>query len=118
MSFVTACKALWTNFVARKTPRIQYLSEDEIVNDLVNNLSDEEAMLLMEIPFKNLIGLHFSVGMQIHNQYKLWDCRNPHVDAEDERSPMHPDQMSQRIIEKVWRKVCAADGVNYTNERS
>lgn len=119
---VVTCKALLTNLMTKfgrsKNRPAKYLSEDEIVSDLVNNLSDEEALLLMEIPFDRLIGLHISVGMQIRNQYKLWDRRNPYVDVDDPMGPRFPDQVSQRIIEKVWRKVCTAEGVNHTNERS
>lgn len=94
----------------------KYLSEDEIVNELVYGLSKQEVDLLLEIPFDDLIGLHHSVGRQIRNQYKLWDCRNPYVETEHETSPSHPDQMSQRIIEKVWKKVHTTQDVNYANE--
>lgn len=94
----------------------KYLSEDEIVNELVYGLSKQEVALLLEIPFDDLIGLHHSVGRQIRNQYKLWDCRNPYVETEHETSPSHPDQMSQRIIEKVWREIHSAKVVNYANE--
>jgi hypothetical protein len=96
----------------------KYLTEDEIALIVVSELSDADRETLLDTPREHLIKFHMSVGMGIRNRFGLWEEANPFTDASDPMDDFHPDQMSQRIIEKVWRKVCAAEGVNYTNERS
>ena len=51
---------------------------------------------------------HLTLGMQIRNIYKLWD--RPWVPELNEQgvdySPNHPDAVSMRILEEVWKKGC------------
>ena len=82
-----------------------FKSPDEIVADLEAKLDDASRAALKNIKFSNLIGLHFTAGRAIRNEYKLWDPLNPYIDASDVEGDRHPDQVSQKVIEELWRRL-------------
>ena len=98
-------------------PARVFLSEDEIVADLLARIKGSPDALesWLNVKQDSLIQAHHSVGRSIRNDYGLWDARNPHVilDAPPKNEgvidhPNYPDQMSQRIIERVWIEVNAS----------
>lgn len=82
-----------------------YLSPDEIVQDLLQNLNHETLAVVRDMPQEKLISLHFSLGMFIRNKYNLWDQLNPHVNNKDPMGDDHADQVSQMIIEHLWTQL-------------
>jgi hypothetical protein len=100
-----------------KIPPRVFLSEDEIVADLLARIKTSPAALdtWLKVKQDSLIQAHHTVGRSIRNDYGLWDVRNPHVvlDAPPNNEglidhPNYPDQMSHRIIERVWKEVNAS----------
>lgn len=98
----------------------KYMSAPEIVNDLVNTLTDDDIKEWQKMPKSDLIMLHHSLGQYIRNHYKLWERENPLtsvwvIDNESGNEtyikdgvdchPNHPDQMSFSIIENVWDRL-------------
>lgn len=82
-----------------------YLTEDEIVEDLTRRLPEAEKERLREWDRGSLIAFHFTWGMKIRNTYRLWWAENPHTVLEPADDPLFPDQVSQRIIERVWERI-------------
>jgi hypothetical protein len=96
------------------TPPRVFLSEDEIVADLLARIKSSPDALesWLKVKQDTLIEAHHSVGRSIRNDYGLWDQRNPHVVLDPSPNgeglidhPNYPDQMSHRIIERVWKEV-------------
>jgi len=92
-------------YVSRPTQEM-FLTEDEIVNDLFKTrLSKEDLNYINEIPMEDVIRLHFSTGMWIRNTYGLWLEENPYTQFNDARADDFPDQVSHRILEKLWKVI-------------
>jgi hypothetical protein len=79
----------------------KFLTEDEILQDLINN---QDSRIIIENSKSDLIMLHHSLGRTIRNDYRLWHEDNPinHKGNYEWDSEHHPDQISQRIIEKLY----------------
>jgi hypothetical protein len=96
-------------------PRV-FLSEDQIVADLLARIKASPAAIdtWLKVKQESLIEAHHTVGRSIRNDYGLWDERNPHVVLDPPPNegvidhPDYPDQMSHRIIERVWKEVHAS----------
>lgn len=59
--------------------------------------------------FDALILYHDSLGRDIRNHFKLWEeVWTPELINGVDYSEAHPDSVSMRIIEEVWRKVNAS----------
>ena len=81
-----------------------FLTEEQIVEDVLSKLNAEDRLKLRSIPFEELIGFHSNFGQQIRNKYKLWDVSNPYTHHVDDH-PDHPDNLSFRIIQTVWLRI-------------
>jgi len=97
----------WSDAYARVmsywTPTPRYLSIESIAHDVYSKLEQHDVIELLKITDRRqLIRYHFTTGMYIRNHYNLW--HHPEA-AEDPDSDNHPDQMSQRVIERVWELV-------------
>ena len=87
----------------------------------VDTLKEALDIILSEMPLpdrtyiqntneKDLIRFHSNLGRQIRNKFLLWDG-NIKL-AEDMRLPKdtHPDEVSQKIIEALWKRLNDEDG--------
>lgn len=90
----------------------KYLTEDEIVEDLIRTMPAESVDSWKRVPKKELILGHHTTGRAIRNHYHLWDKDNPYTVNDPEPNsdgvidhPLFPDQVSMRIMEKVWEKL-------------
>lgn len=106
-------------FAAKKTKdssneEKKFLTEDEIVSDVLGKIVSDPVALKqwLETKKKDLVSFHFNVGMRIRNMYHLWHPENPNTIVNPKPNsrgivdhPLFPDQVSQRIIEKVWKKL-------------
>lgn len=80
-----------------------YLSEEQIFQDiLLYKLSEKQKEEFKSIEAGDLIKFHHSFGRWIRNTYRLWEEGNPHVIHNDTMHDLFPDQVSQRIIERLW----------------
>lgn len=106
-----------TSFVKRKPASNGFLTEDEIVAEMLRDLTEPEKRVLRSIKSRDaLIQFHHTVGRHIRNKYRLWDRNNPLTlgsevargmsDDELAVANEHPDQTSQRIIERIWEGCC------------
>lgn len=99
----------WADTLARVmsfwTPIPRYTTVEEMAHEMFSQLEQHDMIELLRITDKRqLVRYHFTTGMYIRNHYNLWH----HPEASDDPySPQHPDQMSQRVIERVWELVRA-----------
>lgn len=100
----------------RKKSDGTYLSEREIIDELVDDIKQEPGVLAIwrAWPRDALIMAHHSMGQAIRNRFGLWAEDNPHVVLDPEPNadgvvdhPNHPDQASFRIIQSVWDRLHA-----------
>lgn len=80
-----------------------FATEDEIVDDYISAMSPQDKQTWWGAQGHELIQAHHTVGRYIRNHYGLWDPKHPLVNGE------HPDDVSMRIIEKVWSKLNDVD---------
>lgn len=75
----------------------EYLSDDEVVADLISNMTDEDKQSWQKIKSNELIQGHLWTGMSIRNDYKMWHEQNPHS------ANVHPDDRSMNVMIKIWQ---------------
>ncbi|MCK5606996.1 hypothetical protein KAR91_34230 [Candidatus Pacearchaeota archaeon] len=94
----------------------EFLNEDEIVDDIISKMDTEAKKSWTDVKEEDLVMGHHTIGMAIRNDYLLWDENNPYTrpaDGSDDYLVENnivtdynfPDQVSQRIIEKIWQKL-------------
>ncbi len=66
----------------------------------------EDQLEFKNCPFDNLIRYHHTLGREIRNHFELWKYSwVQQIEDGIDMSPDHPDFISQRIIEDVWKKL-------------
>lgn len=86
-----------------------HTSEQSIAEELFAQLDESDIEYLRETPASDLIKFHHSVGRAIRNDYRLWheDCpltdNNAQLVDGVDYNPKHPDAVSMRIIEAIWK---------------
>lgn len=56
-------------------------------------------------PFDQLVSFHHSLGRNIRNEFKLWGREwEPQIEYGVDISDNHPDSISMRVIEEVWKR--------------
>lgn len=80
---------------------VEFLTEDQILEDLIK---DQDSRTITDNSKDDLIILHQTFGMYIRNEYHLWDANNPVTNYGTFKwnSDHHPDQISQRLIERLY----------------
>ena len=76
------------------------------VSTWLSKATPEERNKFLSTPKEKLVKYHDSLGRDIRNEFKLWD-RNwtPVLDEFGcDASPDHPDQLSMKVIEEVWKE--------------
>ena len=84
-----------------------------IAQIMYNNLGATEIEIIRSIDKpEGMVLFHHSVGRHIRNEFLLWHEDNPYTvtNAEPNENgildhPLHPDQVSHSILEKVWSLV-------------
>lgn len=92
-------------------PDIQVIIDD-MINNVIPNWSEEDQDYFYLNPYKGeetLTSFHMSLGMWIRNHYKLWSYKwepemKEYMGCMCDCSPYHPDQLSNTILEEVWKK--------------
>lgn len=87
----------------------EFMSEDEMFQDLMKELPPSTLLHLADMKESDLILTHHTLGGTIRNHYRLWSSDNPHTNATNPLSeggiitdPLFPDAVSQRLIERIW----------------
>jgi len=92
-----------------KRADLVFLSVADILQDLMKTMKPEALLDISHMEKAALAPLHLSLGMVIRNHYNLWHEENPHTEIKNPvmedgiiTDPLFPDQMSQRLIERIW----------------
>ena len=96
---------IYTNDDIPENVEIDFLTEDEIVDDLLNRvLSGEDKEQIKESSVESLNALANSVGSFIRNNYGLWLKPHPYAvrKTSDEKSA---ENISKEIIEKMKKRL-------------
>ena len=83
----------------------KFLTEDQIVDDVLSKMDDVSRATWKSIKRSDLIMGHHGTGRMIRNHYGLWEEGNPYVVFNPATHDNHPDQLSFRVMEKVWDAV-------------
>lgn len=89
------------------------MKKQEIEKIVDNILRGEELILspstlndIRSCQKADLIQYHSGIGMAIRNAYNLWKVKwKPKIVNGVDMSPDHPDQVSMKIIERLWEKL-------------
>lgn len=81
----------------------------ETIRDMIANLSPGDMKAVINERFDNLILYHNSYGMNIRNQYKLFNDNQLQRDlfalCDYLGIEKHPDSCSQLLIEQMWCRI-------------
>jgi len=83
----------------------KYMSEEQIVHKIMSDMTPEERQSWLGLKRIDLLQGHHGTGKSIRNAFDMWDEKNPHTNGNDPNGCNHPDQVSFRIMEEVWRRV-------------
>ncbi len=92
----------------------EFLTEDEIALDLLNRLSIDDLTYMCNMEREAVIMMHHGFGTSIRNEYGLWYEENPYTVLDDAMADNFPDQVSHRILEKMWDTLNLAGRVSKT----
>lgn len=93
---------------------VPYPDEKQIVEHLASALDEHDRGKLIEMgDADDLAMIHHGFGTWVRNTYNLWHAENPHTlkgyepELKDgvDYSPRHPDAVSGRIIEALYKKL-------------
>lgn len=86
------------------TPRPTVAVMVEEVRGWLAGAAPEENAAFVTTKLEDLGQYHHTVGESIRNRFGLWDHDwTPLMKDGVDHSPDHPDQMSMRVIEEVWK---------------
>ncbi|WP_141505960.1 hypothetical protein [Paenibacillus luteus] len=66
---------------------------------IANDLDREAKDYLIGLDIKQLISLHFTLGMYVRNNYEI------RIENDDPIFPTHPDNVSFKVIKEIVRKL-------------
>lgn len=82
------------------------MTVEQIADDILGKWTFATREEFKNTKFEDLIRYHHGFGTAIRNEYKLWERKwTPEVRNGVDYSPEHPDQISQTIIETMWKKL-------------
>ena len=85
---------------------INFLSEDEIVEDLFDRvLSGEDKQTVKNDTIDTLNALHPSLGSFIRNTYGLWLSPHPYVNAKNSSAENYAEKISLEILKNVKQRL-------------
>jgi len=85
---------------------------DQAVDMLLSELSIEEKTKIANMSKDNLVNLHFSLGIYIRNEFKLWTGNKELLQScrlLSGKQDLHVDDASSIIIEDLWEKLQETD---------
>jgi hypothetical protein len=91
--------------------------KEQVKADLPKETLDE----LKNLKEEDLVQTHFGLGMYIRNKYNIWqsDFTEPVLDDDTEyQFRIHPDDVSGRIIEMIWKDLQNNKDKDYQHDNS
>lgn len=96
------------NFLKKlKAMIVNYRTEESIARDVYKSLSFREMDIIGAVTHPvDMSQFHHTLGADIRNRYHLWwRDHTPVIYQGVDMSPYHPDQISNRILKRVWEMV-------------
>lgn len=79
---------------------------DEAVGVVLASLTEDDKSKITAMNDSDLVGLHFSLGLWIRNNFGLWQGNQKLMQTIEQQNPgIHPDDASMVIIEAVWDRL-------------
>ncbi len=79
---------------------------DEAAGVILAMLEDKDLSEIAQMPFADLINLHFGLGQLIRNNLSLWQADSALMKSIQGHPPgIHPDDASTVIIEALWHRL-------------
>jgi hypothetical protein len=79
---------------------------DEAAGVILAMLEDKDLSEIAQMPFADLINLHFGLGQLIRNNLGLWQADSALMKSIQAHPPgIHPDDASTVIIEALWHRL-------------
>jgi hypothetical protein len=97
---MNAVNEIWPELIQKTIEPPKTITET--VDRLLTVLDDEHKAAIAAMPQEELINLHFSLGMAIHNAFGFWDSQSSLLNSCE---PMHPDDISDQIIHELWQRL-------------
>lgn len=97
--------------MSEKNKRLQ-TTVDQAVDMLLSELSIEEKTKIANMSKDNLINLHFSLGMSIRNEFRLWTDNKELLEScrlLSGKQDLNVDDASSKIVEDLWKKLQETD---------
>lgn len=82
----------------------EYKDADEIADIVFSFFTAHGIREAAKLERRDLIQFHHGTGRDIRNDFLLWETDNPYTDTSDPMGPLHPDQYSTLVMEKVLEK--------------
>jgi hypothetical protein len=75
-----------------------------ITNKMLDKFTSKELEKFINTPKEKLVKYHDSLGRDIRYEFKLWENEwKPNIKNGVDHSEDHPEQISLKVIEKVWK---------------
>lgn len=87
---------------------IQYTNVEmvETMHSFFKQADKTTQQQFINTPFDELVQYHHSLGQDIRNQFRMWEREwTPELRDGIDYSPCHPDALSMKVIEELWKKV-------------
>lgn len=91
---------IWPELIQRTIEPPRTITET--VDRLINVLEEEHKLVIAVMQEKELINLHFGLGMAIRNAFGFWDPNSPLIKA---CTAISPDDISDRVIHELWQRL-------------
>jgi hypothetical protein len=77
-----------------------------VVKKWFNRSTLREQAEFTETAFEDLVVFHSTLGQQIRNYFNLWHYKwVPSIKNDIDISEEHPDAVSMKVIEQLWREI-------------
>ena len=97
---------IYTNDDIPEDVHIDFLSKDEIAEDLLDRvLSGEDKQTVRNNSLDTLNALHPSLGSFIRNTYGLWLSPHPYANAKNSSAENYAEKISLEILKNVKQRL-------------
>jgi hypothetical protein len=91
---------IWAELIQRSLEPPKTIAET--IDRLLTVLDDEHKIVIAAMQEKDLIDLHFSLGVAIRNAFGFWDPGSPLLTS---CNAISPDDVSDQVILELWKRL-------------